>query len=874
MLGRDRDLGALVEAIEELGAVVLAGPAGVGKTRLVRELLAERRAAGWTTDWVAATPASSSIPFGAFATLLPVFRTKRRAPARDSVDVLLLARHAILDRAAGRPYLLAIDDAHLLDEASALLAFQLAAATEGVALVLSVRDKELAPEPVTALWKEGLGERVYLRPLTRAKVTKLLEVVLGGPVDGLLAQQAWEASAGNLLYLRELIEGSRTRGQLVRAGGVWRTRSLLVIGDRLLDLIEAHLASVPAKTRRALEVVAVGEPLDIETLDRIADSADIEDGERRGLLTWESEMVPPVIRLAHPLYAEALRNRMPMRRRRSIVHDLADAFSGTAANQGEGLLRYVNWRLEIGEEVPADVLLQAARRALEAMDLALAERLSRASADAGGHAQARIFLAGVYYRQVRGEEALAVLDDVRPRNERQLTEIEALRVFVLLEIAGRTQDAEHVLDSAIRKARDPDCQAWLTAIRARIAYFGGYSAEAVAICAPLVERDDLSPRPLLAALSTLGPGLALSGRGDEALRIAERGIDPDLRAADELGASINWAVATMFLAHLSSGNLSEAEVIGRLQHEMALGFRNLEAYATGAVSLGWVALFRGTVGTAVRFFRSAEPHLARADLFGISPACLGGLAQALALTGNRAAAVEALRRAETSFRPGVRWLEWCVDLGRAWTASVQDRSAGAEVCLKAAETAHDRGQLAFAVILYHDAARLGRPKEALSSLQELASCCDGPLPPAALAHTAALVAGDRDGLLAAADSFEALGMPLPAAEAMIEAELLDSRRKHGRITARAAMLVARCEGAVTPTLDGKVKGRPWLTKRELAVARLASEGHSSKAIARQLGVSVRTVDSHLARAYNKLGVGGRQELAPIMSASGAGSDDW
>jgi DNA-binding CsgD family transcriptional regulator len=78
---------------------------------------------------------------------------------------------------------------------------------------------------------------------------------------------------------------------------------------------------------------------------------------------------------------------------------------------------------------------------------------------------------------------------------------------------------------------------------------------------------------------------------------------------------------------------------------------------------------------------------------------------------------------------------------------------------------------------------------------------------------------------------------------------------------------------MTPTLVDKVKRPSRLTERELIVARLASEGHSSKAIARQLAVSVRTVDSHLTRAYQKLGVVSRQELVPILSLSGrAGSD--
>ena len=66
--------------------VVLAGAAGIGKTRLAGELLTRARAAGRATAWVQATRSAGSIPFGAFAHLLPVDLERRRtgepAPGR------------------------------------------------------------------------------------------------------------------------------------------------------------------------------------------------------------------------------------------------------------------------------------------------------------------------------------------------------------------------------------------------------------------------------------------------------------------------------------------------------------------------------------------------------------------------------------------------------------------------------------------------------------------------------------------------------------------------------------------------------------------------------------------------------------------------
>jgi AAA ATPase domain len=65
---------ALVEqALDRTGSsgVVLAGAPGVGKTRLAQELLARASSTERATEWVQATRSASSIPFGAFAHLLP-----------------------------------------------------------------------------------------------------------------------------------------------------------------------------------------------------------------------------------------------------------------------------------------------------------------------------------------------------------------------------------------------------------------------------------------------------------------------------------------------------------------------------------------------------------------------------------------------------------------------------------------------------------------------------------------------------------------------------------------------------------------------------------------------------------------------------------
>lgn len=63
-------------------------------------------------------------------------------------------------------------------------------------------------------------------------------------------------------------------------------------------------------------------------------------------------------------------------------------------------------------------------------------------------------------------------------------------------------------------------------------------------------------------------------------------------------------------------------------------------------------------------------------------------------------------------------------------------------------------------------------------------------------------------------------------------------------------------------------GQPVLTKAEQAVAVLVAEGARNHDIARQLGVSHRTVESHLSNIFTKLGFGSRVQLAVWISSSG------
>jgi DNA-binding CsgD family transcriptional regulator len=80
---------------------------------------------------------------------------------------------------------------------------------------------------------------------------------------------------------------------------------------------------------------------------------------------------------------------------------------------------------------------------------------------------------------------------------------------------------------------------------------------------------------------------------------------------------------------------------------------------------------------------------------------------------------------------------------------------------------------------------------------------------------------------------------------------------------RADRLAAATEGARTPLLDLR-RGGAELTPREREVAQMAAAGASSSIIAQRLELSRRTVENHLQRSYEKLGLHGRDELAEVL----------
>jgi hypothetical protein len=411
LVGRRAELAALTVDITDAraGGVVLAGAAGVGKTRLAREALNQAAAAGLEVDWVAATRAAASIPFGAVSHLLPA--TERLGA--DRPDTLRRAADLLAERSRGRLLVLGVDDAHLLDDASAALVHLLA--LRGLAfVVVTVRTGEPAPDSVVALWKDGLARRLDLPALTPDATADLLGRALGGPVDGVTRQEVLRVTEGNPLYLRELVLGGLGSGALRQVDGVWRWKGGLAGATRLRELLQARLGTLGETARAAVELAAWGEPLAGGVLERLVDQDAAQAAERSGLLTLERSGRRVLARPAHPLYGEVLRATLPLSRARAVAGWLAAVVGGGALRRRDDLLRVGIWQLDAGVAARPALLLEAAGQAAARFDLELAERLARAAVDAGGGPTAVRLLAETLEWQGRHAEASRSWTTARP----------------------------------------------------------------------------------------------------------------------------------------------------------------------------------------------------------------------------------------------------------------------------------------------------------------------------------------------------------------------------------------------------------------------------------------------------------------------------
>ena len=838
-VGRESELDHVAGALATSQGVVLVGEAGVGKTRLLTEAVERSAAAGLHVVKVRATRSSGVVPLGAFAPLLPV---------DDATASLPRAREAILARGPG---VLAIDDAHALDEASAALAHQLVS-QDGVRIVATVRRGEEVPDAIVGLWKDGLCERVDLAPLPRPALDRLVTEALGGPVDGRFLHLLWSRTLGNVLFARELLAAAAESGAIERRDGIWTLSRPFTAPPRLRELIAGRLSGVRPAERTALDLLALAEPLPFDLLLEIVGDQTLERLEDRGLLALDDDARADA-RLSHPLLADVLLDALGPIRRRRLLRDLVAAVSARPLPV-EAADRVVRWRIDAGLDVSAGDLLAAARRYV-LVDPQLAESLTRrVLAEDPADTAALITLAEILAMSGRAGDAASVIGALPSGSSRDRCRREVDLALVYAFGLDRSREAAERLERLLANVDDQDWGyvagqiplLWLLAGEIDTAR---RAAEAVLADERPSEADRLSAElVLIPALNLVGrPVTAL----DRAAAVLPRLVDHPAFNEYMVG-QLETAVPT---GHRYVGDLDRAEEEGRRVYERATQQGAGMLRGVYALRLGQVALWRGALVEAERWFLEAATAL-----------------EGDAMT--RGCAIDHVRytRALTvrpdmpsPLPPAALYAVEHGFLSAGVEAAAGDVSYAQALALGAARRALDTGHVAYAIFALYEAARHGAAARAAELLGELPPV-EGRLLPALVGAVAALAGRDGDRLEELGGELEELGCLLHAAELTAAAAAAAAGQglatAAARLRTRAQQLSERCDGATTQLLRSPVGA--GLTTREREVAGLAARGHTDVEIAARLSLSRRTVETHLYRVYAKLGIAGRRELAPLF----------
>ncbi len=875
-VGRHDELEAFASALADAGceAFCVYGAPGVGKTRLADECAAQAEAGGRRVLRVTADRSLEAVPLGVVAHLLPAGSLAELGEG-DVKDAVVRARllHAALGllaehtAAAGVPVLV-IDDAHRLDAASLTIVDHLFAlgAVFGVATIVT---GELPPETVTRWWRDERAVRLELADLDPLGVDTLLHVVLEGPLEADASARFWDASHGNALALRELVLGALARGTLVPQDGLWQLAGPIGATSRMHDLVRTRIGALDDTTRAALEPLALCQPLGLGQLEASFGLSALEALERNGLISVHTDGQRESVRLAHPMHGEVLKEGLPALRSRSILLAQADAVQACGARRREDPIRVATWRLAATGRADPGLLLRAARLARFAGDNRQATSLARAAMTGQPSAAAGLVLGESLYDLSSFTEAEEVLAQAveRAASDDELVRISTVRRRNLFW--GCRLDAEAI---AVGRAVSPRlataaARDELVTGEAEVLAFAGHPGAALAL---LDQIDTSIPRVDVLAAIPRAAALTTIGRTAQAVATSQRGFHEHIALGDELAiAPAGTHIVNQTWALVEAGRLAEAHELGRVWLDRATRERRSLGVAWFGVHLARCALIEGRPATARRLAERARGAAEAGGYDGLKPIAYSLLAMAHALLADAPASAAQAGQIDTGAR-GFGFFDAELALGRAWALAAAGEMPAARAALVAAGAAAEQaGHVPVAAWLLHDAVRLGAGKEAAARLAGLAAGTDSVLAAARADHAAAVVDDDAGRLAGSADRFEAIGAILLAAEAAAAAAGGSRRRADQRrataLELRSGQFAARCEGATTPGLRSADPPVP-LTPREREVALLAAAGHPSRVIAERLYLSVRTVDNHLRRIYEKLGIPGRADLAGALDA--------
>jgi len=445
LIGRDVEKARMVEILRRAaetgrgGVVFLRGEPGIGKSRLLCEMEDDARAAGLAWMWIDNAPHGMDSPYRTVRNMVDWLADEQGvkagivarqllfgddvAPtldsetsrlmlgaiavlARDSEMLLLpeegwesgppdpvnpadfqtgirLATHLWVNRMiAGKPRCVVFDDFHWIDPSSRVLMEIMVRMAEELPLVILTGSRP----PVMPDWV-GLPhvEVIDLGGLDQAATEELGTAVAGAALDAESARWLYQRTAGNALFVGEIMRTLREGGRLEQVGDrvrIERGAARRGVPLSLRALLGARIDALPLVQRGALEVASVigmsfSEPLLLALCGEAVIDGDLRELAEAGIVTRAEEpgMPPNQWRFRHQLFLDAAYGRLLTDRRRQLHAAVAD-------------------RLDLSE--PQTDAAELARHRMAAGDagraLPLLERAAREAAAVGAVAEAEAFV--------------------------------------------------------------------------------------------------------------------------------------------------------------------------------------------------------------------------------------------------------------------------------------------------------------------------------------------------------------------------------------------------------------------------------------------------------------------------------------------------
>jgi DNA-binding CsgD family transcriptional regulator len=949
LVGRRDELGALEDELSravagELRVVLLLGEAGVGKSRLGRELMSRH---GEVTGLVAqAYPLAASAAFGLWTEAVDPFLracsdsevvelcggllddlaslfhrvalVRGSVPERDPpLPRLLQGLAGLLGNVSRRsPLVVLLDDVHFADASSwqALRYFARHLDDAPLLVLLTSRPAELAGHDLAAqvlfeLDEDALLSRLEVAALSRPGVRELTEAVIERPAPRALVDWIAERSQGNPLFAIGLLRALMEERADLAAPHLER------LPEGLTERVTAELRRFDAAPRGMLELLAVvGRPMSLGDLMALTGSSLEEVGPvlaelvQAGIVLEEERGSELSYELYHPLVRDVVYQATGGARRR-VLHRQAARSLLASGHLAEAALHFAR-SAERGDSEAVEVLLDAMRQAerreafsealelqAELVDLLPAQDVRWLEVLEAMYARAEWLID--HRAETNAPVAIAALRAIDGLLEGSSDH--ARRAIVKFRranfLAWGTGDLEPAYD-ACRQAQDLFVRAgdrrqamlaarelaWIQGLRGDLAAMG---TEARAV----VEAADAVDDRFVAMQGLAAVGYSANFRGAFAEGEAAQRRAAAIAREDEKAYRLTVLLGGLALGLALQGRV--AETAGLLDEANAANpaYRETIVVELECV-MRWIA---GDFPAALGLARDAvawQPGATRRREIGRVFGALAAIeADDVVLAEQFLARAQAVYggRDWSFYLPVTRWAEaglaWhagraadCVAILRPAVArllEMQARPLAALVSFDLAEVAADAGDLAAATAAAEElnavAQCVAREGEAVyrgfaAAGSAWAALAGGDGERAVKAARRAVELLETTGCKAhLARAHYVLGRSLPAGErseavAALEQAATILERSGSRWRRQRAVEAMRRLGSAGRRAAAAALGPRSLTRREREVARLAATGMSAKEIARALFVGERTVESHLASVYAKLGVDSKLQL--------------